>query len=213
MASPWKTARRRTDHARSAVRSVLERRTGRGAKTVEDVAEATGAVLTALSGTTDELTVASDTFARAARRPRGGIPPWTGNHSASALRGVARQLVRQRRVLTRMGVGARDDPGPAVVALVVALTALVREIAGWQRDHDRVHQSDAALGAAQQLQLWLDGRADAGPAGEPGSAHERRRGGHVQADFEPRRGPRDDRIVAAPSGSSRRRSSSRPGLP
>jgi hypothetical protein len=215
VASPWETARRRTDHARSAVRGVRERRTRHGADTVEDVAEATGAVLTALSCTTDELCPASEAFARAARRPRGRAGPSTRSRRASALRGVARQLVRQRRVLARMGVGARDDPGPAVVALVVALTVLVREIAGWQRDHDRTHQSEAALGAARHLERWLDGRADAGAAGEPASVHERltrtsaRRGGHVRADA----GPRSDRAVPTPSISSHQRSSSPPDLP
>jgi len=40
----------------------------------------------------------------------------------------------------------------------VALSALLREIAAWQRDHGRVHQADAALSAADALSCMPSGQ-------------------------------------------------------
>lgn len=113
-----------------------------------EIAHATADVLVALRGwpgAGSELGMAADLFDRAARPPRG----WGGRSGSSSLgvRRAARQLIRQRRVAVEGDLGA-------VVALAVALTALVREIAAWQRERGRVHQAAAAEASADVVERW-----------------------------------------------------------
>jgi hypothetical protein len=69
---------------------------------------------------------------------------------AAGLRRVARQLVRQRR-----GLGVLDDPGAASLALALAVSSLVREIAAWQKDRGRAHQASAARDSAAMISSWV----------------------------------------------------------
>ena len=149
-ADPLDTARRRVGRARAAV-GAARRIPGRAG--VDDVVHATGAVLTAVGGWSPGLRVAAEDFDRASRPPR-GVATRPGRHG-TGLRSVARQLVRQRRAAARMGLVDGGDPGPAAVALVTALLALVREIGAWQRDRGRDHQAAAAVVAAGGLERWL----------------------------------------------------------
>ena len=110
---------------------------------------------------------AADRFDRAARAPKDTFPR-EGAHAAG-LRRVARQLVRQRRML-----GVPGEPGPAALALAVALAALLREVSAWQRDRGRGHQADAALAAADTLRMAtaattppIDGMVISAPAARP----------------------------------------------
>jgi len=147
-AVPAEAARRRVDGARAAVAAA---RRGRGAEDPDGIAHAARDVVTALAGYADELGAAADAFDRGARRPRGA--PVRSGPSAAGLRRVARQLVHRRRM-----VGGANGPGPAAVALTVALAALLREIAGWQRDRDREHQAAASRAAADVISRWAEGR-------------------------------------------------------
>jgi len=148
VAEPWTAARRRVDAARGAVRSA---RHGRVVEDPDGLAHAAHSVLTAMRGTSVEWAGVVDLYDRAARPPRSALA--REGARAAGLRRVARQLVRQRRML-----GVPDEPGVAGVALVVALSALLREIAAWQRDHGRVHQADAALSAADALSCMPSGQ-------------------------------------------------------
>ncbi|MHA6632097.1 relaxase/mobilization nuclease domain-containing protein [Pseudonocardia sichuanensis] len=143
-AAPTEAARRRVEGARAAVGAA---RRGRGGEDVDGIAHATRDVLTAMTGWSGDLDAAAEVFDRAARPPRGATA--VSGPSAAGLRRVARQLVRQRRML-----GVSDEPGAAAVALAVALTALLREIAAWQRERDREHQSAAARAAADTIGRW-----------------------------------------------------------
>ncbi|MCX6462668.1 MAG: hypothetical protein NTW05_03595 [Pseudonocardiales bacterium] len=177
----WTAARQRTGRARAAVGAA---RHDRGRVPVDDVAHATGQLLTAVGEWVPGLRVAADRFDRAARTPH-GVPAPPTRHG-SRLRGVARRLVRQRRMMARMGLAVGDDPGPAVVALVTALTALVREIGAWQSERGHTHQSSAATSAAGHLDVWLAARARRHPSA-PEAAPERGEG---------RRGPGRDHVAA-----------------
>lgn len=169
-----RTARRRIDRARRTVAAA--RRRGSGGAGIDgelaEIAAATGDVLVASQDRPagEGLRTAADLFDRASRAPRG----WgSGSGRAGAgLRHVARQMVRQRYVAGREA----DDPA-ATVALLVALAALVREIAGWQRDRNRVHQSvtaDAAADVVERCSAALSGSTvEAAPDG-PGVRDEHR---------------------------------------
>lgn len=152
VAAPLHAARRRVDAARAVVGSV---RRGGAEVDAQGIAQATFPVLSAVGLWSDELGAAAETFDRAARPPRGARS--REGARAAGLRRVARQLVRQRRML-----GVRDEPGAAAVALVVALSALVREIAAWQEDGDRPHQAAAACTAADTLDGWAANRTTPG---------------------------------------------------
>ncbi|MFD1521462.1 relaxase/mobilization nuclease domain-containing protein [Pseudonocardia yunnanensis] len=134
-AIPVEAARRRVERARAAV---CEARSGRGCEDPDGIAHATRDVLTALAGYGDGLSSAADAFDRAARPPRGA--GMRLGRSGAGLRRVAPQLVRRPRGT----FGSPNDGGPAVVVLVVALAALLREVAAWQREHDREHQAAAS---------------------------------------------------------------------
>ncbi len=141
---PLDAARRRVDRARAAVGAA---RRGRGGPEPDDVVHATRDLLVAVGDRVPELGTAAGEFDRASRPPRGAtVTP--GRHGAG-LRRVARQLVRQRRML-----GVPDDPSAAGVALVVALSALLVEIAAWQRDRGRDHQAAAARSTARHMTAW-----------------------------------------------------------
>ncbi|TQM11007.1 relaxase/mobilization nuclease domain-containing protein [Pseudonocardia kunmingensis] len=145
-ASPVEAARRRVDGARAAIGSA---RRGQAGEDADGIAHATRDLLTAVGGWSSGLRAAAEVFDRAARPPRGAQA--TAGLRAAGLRRVARQLLRQRRML-----GVPDEPGPAAVALAVALSALLREIAAWQRERDREHQARAATEAAGAVGRWAD---------------------------------------------------------
>ncbi|MER7433697.1 relaxase/mobilization nuclease domain-containing protein [Pseudonocardia alni] len=179
LVDPVTTARRRVDAARRSVGTV---RAGGVGEDPEGLASAAHTVLTAMRGASSDWADAADRFDRAARSPRGtAVREGAG---AAAMRRVARQLVRHRRML-----GVPVEPGAAGVALAVALVALLREIAAWQRDRGRAHQSDAALSAADLLTGVATGAATRPiegltiPAATPG----------------PQIGTRRDRAPAGPS--------------
>ncbi len=138
---PTAAARRRVDAARRVVRAA---RHGEAGEDPDGIAHAAHSVLTALRGEGPEWWEAADRFDRAARAPRGDRV--RSGACAAGLRRVARQLVARRRVL-----GVAEEPGPAGVALAVAIVALLQEIAAWQRERGRGHQADAALAAADVL--------------------------------------------------------------
>jgi hypothetical protein len=109
-----------------------------------DIASATGDLL--LAAEASRLFgggPAADTFDRASRSD-----PARRSRTGSGLRHMARQMIRQRYYSD-----GTDDHG-ATVALVVALAALVREIAAWHRDRGRVHQAAAADAAAAAIDRW-----------------------------------------------------------
>jgi hypothetical protein len=141
-------ARRRVEAARAAVGSA--RRGGSG-EDADGIVQATGAVVTALRGCSPELGSAAEVFDRAARVPR-GVRVREGD-LAAGLRRVARQLVRQRR-----GLGVFDDPGAASLALALAVSSLVREIAVWQQERGRAHQASAARDSAATISSWVTER-------------------------------------------------------
>ncbi|MGH3613977.1 MAG: relaxase/mobilization nuclease domain-containing protein [Pseudonocardia sp.] len=131
-----------------ARRAVAAARRGVGVEDVDGIGHATGDVLVALRGWPGvgrDLGEAADLFDRAARAPGGGVG--RPGPSSVGLRRTARQLIRQRRV-------APDDDLGAVVVLAVAVAALVRELAAWQRERGRTHQADAADAAAGVVDRW-----------------------------------------------------------
>ena len=179
-ADPVRTAGRRIASARAAVAAARRNPVQQG-EGVEDVAHAAGDVLTAIAGWSTELATGSEHFARAARPPRGTRR--SSGPRAAGLRGVARQLVRTRRV-----PGATTDATTAAVALVVALSALVREVAAWQRERNRGHQAASAVAAARSLDRWTSGRPTSGASGQ------------LTFDYEPAAGqPRIDHAAIGPS--------------
>ena len=90
-------------------------------------------------------------FDRAARIPR-GVRVQEGN-LAAGLRRTARHLLRQRR-----GLGAVNEPGAASLALALAVSSLVREIAAWYQDRGRAHQAAAARASASLIAGWVGER-------------------------------------------------------
>lgn len=139
------TAGRQVARARRAVAAA---RRGVGLEDVDGIGHATGDVLTALRGWPGagrDLGEAADLYDRAARAPGRGVG--RAGPSSIGLRRIARQLIRHRRVAT-------DDDLGAIIVLAVAVAALVREIAAWQREHGRTHQADAADAAAGVVDRW-----------------------------------------------------------
>ncbi|QJY47776.1 relaxase/mobilization nuclease domain-containing protein [Pseudonocardia broussonetiae] len=141
-------ARRRVQAARAAVGSS---RRGEAGEDADGIVQATGAVVTALREWSGELGSAADVFDRAARIPR-GVRVQEGN-LAAGLRRTARHLLRQRR-----GLGAVDEPGAASLALALAVSSLVREIAAWHQDRGRAHQAAAARASATLIAGWVGER-------------------------------------------------------
>ena len=135
-------ARRRVEHARhrvAASRGGWDLGGGWGDGEVAELVSATGDLLVGARFRVPELGDTAEVFDRASRVPRG--TPIGDRLIGVGLRHVARQLVRHRRL-------AAGDDQAAVVALVVAVAALVHEIAGWLSDRDRHHQAVAAESAA-----------------------------------------------------------------
>lgn len=168
---PWVAARRGAGRARAVVGAA---RRGGNRVGVDDIVHATRDLLDAVGDRVPEVRGAAEEFDRASRPPY-GVVVRPSRHGVE-LRRVARQLLRQRRTMGRMGLAGGDDPGPAVVALVTALVALVREIGAWQRERGRVHQAAAAAAAGVGLDEWLRhrGRVHGAPDGAAARARERR---------------------------------------
>ena len=158
-ADPVAGGRRRLDGARSAIGAA---RRGELGEDPDGVAHATRDVLSAVGRWSPELREAAELFDRSSRPPRGAIA--LSGPSSVGLRRVARQLLR--RSARRSG---HDDSGSGV-AMVVALVALVREIAIWQAELGRTHQSAAAQASADFAERWVSRqpapRVDPGPAAE-----------------------------------------------
>ena len=183
-AVPVQAARRRVEAARAAVGAARRSPDWTpGAASASGIAHATRDGLTAVGGWSDELRVAAEAYDRAARPPRGmSVRP---DASVAGLRRVARQLMRQRWTL-----GVSDEPGAAAVALLVALSALLREIAAWQRERDRPHQAAATATAADGVEQWAAGHVTTVRPDGPGHGSAARR-------------PRLDRVARPGSGQPR----------
>lgn len=138
-------AQRRAEQARKAVAAA--RRDVGSDEDADGIALAAADVLTAMRGWSPEMDAAGEMFDRAARAPRGSRS--TPGPAAASLRGVARALIRQRHA-TR----SAQDPAAGGVALVVAIAALLREIAGWQKYRGRDHQAVASTAAADRVAEW-----------------------------------------------------------
>jgi hypothetical protein len=184
--APLVAARRRLEGARAAVGAA---RRGQGGEDPDGIAHAAYGVLTALRGWSGELGAAADVFDRAARPPRAARAA-EGVHAAG-LRRIARQLMRQRRML-----GVPDEPGAAAFALAVALSELLREVAAWQRARGRPQQATAAGIAAGIVDRWADGLSVQEMGGGVGLDH-------GAAARRPRRAPRPDHAAWSPSGQPR----------
>ena len=115
-----------------------------------ELASATGDLLVGARTRVPGLGDAADAFDRASRAPR--ATPDGDRLVGAGLRHVARQLVRRRRL-------AGGDDQTAMVALVVALAALVHEVAGWLRERDRPHQVLAAESAAAAIDRYVEATA------------------------------------------------------
>ncbi|MFJ5984442.1 relaxase/mobilization nuclease domain-containing protein [Lentzea sp. NPDC092896] len=165
----------------------------RGSEDAEDaggIAHATGEVLVAFAQGRDgrvagELTDLSEVFDRAARVPHRVLP--------SVLGPAAAELRRTARRIGAVGVlSGRGRERDAAVALVVALAALITEIAAWQEMRGRVHQAAAARVVARGLRLERDA-AVRRPAGTPARPAPGRRVAWVAAEPQervPKPGPR-----------------------
>lgn len=148
-ADPERAAARRVSRAGSAVAAA---RRGEAGEDPAGIAHATADVLTAIRTWSPDHAMACDQFDRVCRSPRGSSS--SAGPASSGLRQVARELIRARHV-----TGSWNDPGAGGIALVVALAALLREIAAWQRREGRLHQSGAAVAAAETLSRTLGRRA------------------------------------------------------
>lgn len=143
---PGRVARRQ---ARRAHLSIAATRRDDGVDDPGEIVHATGDLLAAIRGRRwagDELGVAADLFDRASRAP--GRVVGRPSSVSLGLRRAARQLIRQRRSTV-------DGDFAAAIALLIAVAALVREIAGWQRDCGRTHQAAAAQQSAESIDRWL----------------------------------------------------------
>ncbi|WP_214405762.1 relaxase/mobilization nuclease domain-containing protein [Pseudonocardia lacus] len=182
-------ARRAAERAQRTVADA--RRTAGGGEDPAEIAHAAADLLTALRGwpgSGTDLGTAADLFDRASRPPRSS--PGRPGSSTSNLRRTAHLLIRQRRV-----AGEGDLDG--VVALAVALTALLREIAAWQREHGRPHQATAASASADVVERWsATGLADDDQGATPAPE---RVGGHAPDHGRVAVGPRDRTVEQPPS--------------
>jgi hypothetical protein len=89
------------------------------------------------------LTAAADRYDRAARAPRVVVPPSAPGGLAAELRSAARRVAGT--------VGPRDNTTLAGVALLLAVAALVAEIAAWHAQAQRHQQARAATACATVL--------------------------------------------------------------
>jgi hypothetical protein len=125
---------------------------------VEGIAHAAGEVLAVLTRGQEgydrgPLGEVSDCYDRAARTPHRVLPREVGPFGME-LRHASRQIAR---------IGALSGRGEeklAVLALLLALAALIAEIAAWQQARGRLHQAAPAHQAADALSAF------AGPAGK-----------------------------------------------
>lgn len=129
------------DRAAAALRSGLEDGGG--------ISHAVGEVVAALSAAKDgrergEISAVLDTYDRAARTPRQGLPREPGP--------LARELRWAARRLARVGaLSGRGHEKFATAALLVALASLAAEIGAWHRLRGHTHQAAAADRAAWAL--------------------------------------------------------------
>lgn len=165
-------------------------REGEGEEDAGGIAHATGEVLVAFAQGRDgrvagDLTDLSELFDRAARVPHRVLP--------SVLGPIAAELRRTARRIGAVGVlSGRGRERDAAVALVVALAALITEIAAWQEVRGRVHQAAAARAVARGLRVQADASVRR-PAGKPTHPAPGRRVGRVPAEpkeCSPKSGPR-----------------------
>jgi hypothetical protein len=139
-------AHRRLDRARRTLSSAPGQPHGDLVSAVGDVLTALGARARRHPDLGEELERAADLFDRAARPPRGPAVPPTA--AGVELRRVARRLIRHPRLRS-------PDELAGGIALVVAVAALMQEIAAWQRQRGRVHQAAAAAAAARVVTASL----------------------------------------------------------
>jgi hypothetical protein len=140
----------RRDIIEDATRTVQRATDAVGAgRDVEGIAHAAGEVLAVLTRGQEgrdrgPLGEVSDRFDRAARTPYRVLPRRMGP--------VASELRRASRRIAHIGVlSGRGSEKFATVALLLALAALVVEIAAWQQMRGRTHQAAAARSAAGAL--------------------------------------------------------------
>ncbi|WP_336160010.1 relaxase/mobilization nuclease domain-containing protein [Amycolatopsis sp. VC5-11] len=137
------------DIARDAVDAIR-----RGSEDPAAIAHGTGEVVAALARGREGhelglLTDVSERFDRAARTPHRVLP--------SSLGPVARDLRRASRQIARAGaLTGRGNEKAALVALVLALVALIAEVAAWQQARGQVHQAAAARTAAERLPAFAE---------------------------------------------------------
>jgi len=130
-----------TERAMSAMRE--------GGEGAEGIAHATGEVLAALARGSEglepgPLAEIAERYDRAARTPYRVLPDTMGP--------LARDLRRAARRLGAVGaLSGRGNEKFATVTLILALAALVAEIAAWQQMLGRTHQAAAARSAAGAL--------------------------------------------------------------
>jgi hypothetical protein len=115
----------------------------------DGISHAAGEVLATLAAakegrTPGEFSAVLDTFDRAARTPRRGLPGELGP--------LARELRWAARHLARVGaLSGRGHEKFATAALLVALASLIAEIGAWHQLRGRVHQAAAAHRAARAI--------------------------------------------------------------
>lgn len=191
---PVRAARLRVQRARRAVAGA---RRGDNGADAEEIVHAAADVFTAVRGwpgTGEELGRAADLFDRAARSPVGAAR--RSSAASIGLRRTARQLLRQRRLV-------EDGDLSAVVALVVAVAALVREIGRWHSGRQCVHQAAAAEACADVVDRWsaawsrVNHVGDQGRSYGPATDHA---SDHVVVDAQPQIRPPVPRLFRRPSG-------------
>jgi hypothetical protein len=131
------------------VTEVVQRATAviRSSHDGDGIAHATGEVLVVLArgqedGFPGPLTTASELYDRAARTPHHVLPRQLGP--------IAVELRRASRHLARLaGPSGQGREKLAVASLILALAALIVEIAAWLQERGRTHQATAARRAVQ----------------------------------------------------------------
>jgi hypothetical protein len=114
----------------------------------DGIAHAVADVITAVSvATGGALDAAADRYDRAARAPFRPVPPV--GPAGLELRSLARQLIRAGRI-----TGKSD--ALALLGVLVALAAVVHEIAAWRSAQGRIHQCPAASDTAALIRHQAD---------------------------------------------------------
>lgn len=147
--------------------AVVERATEavRAGRDVEGIAHATGEIINVLTRGEEgrgrgPLGEVSDRYDRAARTPY-RVQPRRLGQAATELRRASRRIARVGRL------SGRGREKFAALALVLALAALIAEIAAWQQTRGRIHQAAAARSAAGALPRAAGASASRRPAARP----------------------------------------------